>query len=167
MHDSTNAANRPSSTQRGRTPSGVAFTALVLEVFRLNGVLLAAGNALCEGTGLTSARWQVLGAVAMQERPLSVAQIARVMGQTRQSVQRIVDELERDGIVERVAHPEHRRARPVRLTERGAALYAEMVRRQVPWANRTAEGLDVPLLETALDTLRALRGRLEEDERPR
>ena len=150
-----------------RTPAGAAFTAVVLEVFRLNGALLAAGNALCRGTGLTSARWQVLGAVAMQERPLSAAQIARLMGQTRQSVQRIVDELEGEGIVERVAHPEHRRARPVRLTERGAELYAEMVRRQAPWANRTADGMEVPALEATLDTLRALRQRLDADERRR
>ena len=155
--------SRNSTARVERTPAGAAFTALVLEVFRLNGVLLAAGNTLCDGTGLTSARWQVLGAVAMQERPLTVAQIARVMGQTRQSVQRIVDELERERIVERVAHPEHRRARPVQLTEHGVALFAEMRRRQAPWANRTAETLGAPALEASLHTLRAIRERLERD----
>ena len=155
--------NRPPAADLGRTAAGAAFTAVVLEVFRLNGVLLAAGNTLCEGTGLTSARWQVLGAVAMQERPLTVAQIARLMGQTRQSVQRIVEELERDGTVERGAHPEHRRARPVQLTERGAALWAEMRRRQVPWANRTAEAVGAPALEATLRTLRAIRERLDGD----
>ena len=157
---------RTSPARRSRptpehTAAGAAFTALVLEVFRLNGVLLAAGNALCEGTALTSARWQVLGAVAMATDPLSVAGIARVMGQTRQGVQRIVDELEREGTVERVAHPAHRRARPVRLTARGAALWAEMRRRQTPWANGAARGLDARALDTSLATLRALRERLE------
>src|SRR3712207_1812805 len=142
MHRPSRSTTQESNARRGRTPGGDAFTAVVLEVFRLNGALLAAGNTLCEGTGLTSGRWQVLGAVAMRETPATVAQIARAMGQTRQSVQRIVDEMERDGVVERVADPEHRRARPVQLTEHGAALWAEMRRRQVPWANRTADGVE-------------------------
>ena len=161
------SATRGTDAGYGRTPAGTAFTAVVLEAFRLYGALLAAGNTLCEGTGLTSTRWQVLGAAAMHEGALTVAQIARAMGQTRQSVQRTVDELEREGIVERVAHPEHRRARPVQLTERGVALFAEMRRRQAPWANRTAEGIGAPALEATLHTLRAIRERLEADERGR
>ena len=132
MYRPSRSTTRRPGTRRRPTPAGDAFTAVVLEVFRLNGALLAAGNTLCEGTGLTSARWQVLGAIAMRASPLTVAQIARAMGLTRQSVQRLVDELQQEGVVERVADPEHRRARPVRLTERGAALYAEMRRRQVP-----------------------------------
>jgi hypothetical protein len=38
---------------------------LALEIFRLNGELLADGDALVADLGLTSARWQVLGAVAL------------------------------------------------------------------------------------------------------
>ena len=37
------------------------ITDLILETFRLNGQLLAAGDALVSDVGLTSARWQVLG----------------------------------------------------------------------------------------------------------
>ena len=158
------SVSRKPTVRVTRTPAGDAFTAVVLEVFRLNGALLAAGNTLCGDTGLTSARWQVLGAIAMQESALTVAQISRVMGQTRQSVQRIVDDLEREDLVERVAHAEHRRARPVQLTARGEALFAEMHRRQVPWANRTAEGLGTRTLEGARETLRVIRERLEGDE---
>ena len=50
------------------------------------------GNRLGAGAGLTSARWQVLAALALAGRPLTVAQIARTMGLSRQSVQRLVDE---------------------------------------------------------------------------
>jgi DNA-binding MarR family transcriptional regulator len=164
MRHPAKAAPPKSGARREHTRPGAAFTALALETFRLNGALLAAGNELCRGTGLTSARWQVLGAIALRERPLTAAQIARAMGQTRQSVQRLVDELESEGTVERLPHPEHRRARLVQLTARGKALYAEMTRRQVPWANRIADGLPLAALETALDTLRALRVRLEADE---
>ena len=46
-----------------------AVTDLVLEIFRLNGCLIASGDALVAKIGLTSARWQVLGAIAMQAGP--------------------------------------------------------------------------------------------------
>ncbi len=137
------------------------FTEVLLEVFRLNGALLAAGNALCEGTGLTSARWQVLGALAIAGEPRTVAQIARAMGLTRQAVQRLVDELEAGGVVGRVDHPESRRARPVQLTARGESLFAEMVRRQRPWAARIGARISPAKLRTVLQVLRAIRTRLE------
>ena len=82
------------------TEAGKAVTALVLDVFRLNGRLQLAGDRLVAGLGLTSARWQILGAIAYAERPESVAWHARTMGVHRQGVQRIVNELEKEGIVE-------------------------------------------------------------------
>jgi DNA-binding MarR family transcriptional regulator len=133
----------------------------VVEAFRLHGVLIALGNRLSEGTGLTSARWQVLGAIALAGRPLTVAQIARTMGLTRQSVQRLVDELETAGIVRRTAHPESRRARLVALTDAGQSAYAEVEKRQRPWANRAALGVSRTALATTLRVLRALRERVE------
>src|SRR5918995_101020 len=63
-----------------RSAEGDAFTELVLEVFRLNGLLLAAGDQLAEPSGLTSARWQVLGVV--DHEPAPVANVARIMGLT-------------------------------------------------------------------------------------
>jgi DNA-binding MarR family transcriptional regulator len=149
-------------TEPRHTEAGALFTALVLEVFRLNGALVMAGNRLCQGTDLTSARWQVLGAISLAQRPLTVAQIGRAMGLTRQSVQRIVDDLEAAGMVQRLAHPEHRRARLIQLTPLGETLYAEISRRQVPWANNTSEGLPQSELATALRVLQSLRTRLED-----
>jgi DNA-binding MarR family transcriptional regulator len=68
-------------------------------VFRLNGALLVSGDALVGDLGLTSARWQVLGAIALSPVPLPVAHLARNMGLTRQAVQRSVDEMRHDGLV--------------------------------------------------------------------
>src|SRR5580704_15137471 len=96
-----------------------AITELVLETFRLNGRLLAAGDALVADLGLTSARWQVLGAVALSPVPLSVAQIARNMGLTRQAVQRLTDEIEGDGLLRFAPNPHHQRAKLVLLTAKG------------------------------------------------
>jgi DNA-binding MarR family transcriptional regulator len=143
---------------------GALFRALGVETFRFHGALLALGNRLCAGTGLTSARWQVLAAIALGG-PLTVAQIARPLGLTRQSVQRLVDELETAGIVRRTAHPESRRARPVALTPAGAAAYAEVERRERPWVTRAAAGVPRSSLATTLRVLRALRERVEREVR--
>ena len=148
-----------------------ALTDLILEVFQLNGRLLAAGDALVRDLGLTSARWQVLGAAAMSPVPLPVASIARIMGLTRQSVQRIINELEAQGIITLELNPHHQRAKLVVLTERGRTLFAEATARQRPWAAKLSDGLEEGALRDTGRLLRELRGRLngpseqgEEDE---
>src|ERR671918_759055 len=93
------------------TPEGEAATEAILAIFRANGLLFAAGDVLAADEGLTSARWQVLGAVALAERPLTVPQIARRMGPTRQSVHASVNRLVRDGLAEFAPNADHRRSR--------------------------------------------------------
>ena len=82
------------------TPKGKTATDVVLQTFRANGLFLAAGDVLAAEHGLTAARWQVLGAVALGERPLTVPQIARRMGLTRQAVQASVNRLLGEALVE-------------------------------------------------------------------
>ncbi len=126
------------TTQRGAAdPERLrrAWTGLVLEVFRMNGDLLAAGDALVGDLGLTSARWQVLGAIALSPVPLPVAHIARNMGLTRQAVQRLVDEMRTDGLVRLEPNPHHRRAMLVVATERGDAAYRAASERQERWSD--------------------------------
>src|SRR5260221_14652143 len=117
-------------------PNSDALTLLILEVFRINGGLIAAGDHLVPDLGLTSARWQVFGALALSQGPEPVARLARSMGLHRQGVQRIVNELEAEGIVAFDDNPHHRRAKLVQLTKKGEALYREADRRQKPWARR-------------------------------
>ena len=76
-----------------RTPAGAALTDLIMDVFRLNSRLLTSGDRLVTHLGLTSARWQVLGAIAAAERPQPVSWLARDLAANRQNVQRIVDDL--------------------------------------------------------------------------
>src|SRR5919197_5954280 len=97
------------------TAKGRAGTEVVLRIFRANGLLLAAGNLLAADEGLTSARWQVLGAIALAQRPLTVPQIARRMGLTRQSVHVTAGHLVDAGLVERLPNADHRRSPLLRL----------------------------------------------------
>jgi DNA-binding MarR family transcriptional regulator len=57
--------------------------------------MLEAGDVLSAGEGLTSVRWQVLGAIVLADRPPTVPQIARRMGLTRQGVHATVRRLVR------------------------------------------------------------------------
>ncbi|WP_329622585.1 MarR family transcriptional regulator [Streptomyces sp. NBC_01255] len=96
-----------------------ALSRTALGAFRLNGQFLAVSEKLAEPAGLTAAWWQVLGAVLPE--PLPVAGIARVMGITRQSVQRIADLLVREGLAAYETNPAHRRAKLLAPTEAGRA----------------------------------------------
>lgn len=63
------------------------------------------------------------GAVIGHLRPAGAPQatIAAELGVSKQAVQQLVDELEQEGIVERVANPEDARGKLVMLTPKGAA----------------------------------------------
>lgn len=137
-----------------RTPEGDAFSALVVQIFRLNGLLLAAGDALVAPTGQTSARWRVLSAV--EDSPLSVAQIAHNWGLARQSVQRVADVLVREGLAVYEKNPHHRRAQLLVLTPRGLSALHVMQAAQRNWANALGAQFDEADLRQAVEVLSRL-----------
>ena len=141
--------------------ASTALSALFLDIFRANGRLIAAGDQLVAPLGLTSARWQVLGAVAMASTPQPVAHIAADMGLARQGVQRIVNELVNDGFVAFEENPRHRRAKLVRLTPRGSEVISAAGKLQRPWVDGLAAGLDGGKIAIAAEVLEALRNRLD------
>src|SRR5215470_12714841 len=118
-----------------RTLAGEALTNVMLDLFRLSSLLLTAGDRLVARLGLTSARWQILGAIAYAERPQPVAWLARDLGANRQNVQRIVNDLHREGLVAFEANPHHRRAQLVMLTEKGGRAFEAAMELQGPWVN--------------------------------
>ncbi len=146
-----------------RKSTAEAVTGLILNLFRLNNLLLTAGDRLVEGLGLTSARWQVLGAIAIADRPQPVAWIARDMGANRQNVQRIINDLSEAGLVAFQKNPHHRRAQLVILTGRGAEIFDAAMRLQTPWVDNLAQGLSIKDIETAHRLMLTLRQRLDGD----
>ncbi len=126
---------------------------LIVSVFRLNGELIETGNRLVADIGLTSAWWQVLGALTISPVPLPVAHIARNMGLSRQSVQRVADLLVDKGMVRFEANPHHRRAKLVVLTAKGQAAVKAAEKRQRPWAREMMAGMTLERISTARDVL--------------
>jgi DNA-binding MarR family transcriptional regulator len=144
-----------------RTPAGGALSDLMLDLFRLNSLIVTAGDRLVARLGLTSARWQVLGAIVAAERPQPVAWIARDLGANRQNVQRIINDLCKEGLVAFEPNPHHRRAQLVVLTDRGRQTFAAAMRLQAPWVSSLADGLSVKDLETMHRVIAVLRKKLE------
>jgi DNA-binding MarR family transcriptional regulator len=144
-----------------RTPAGDALSSLMLDFFRLNSLLLTAGDRLVAGLGLTSARWQILGAIVTSERPEPVAWLARNLGANRQNVQRIVNDLQRDGLVSFATNPHHRRAQLVVLTDKGRNTLDAAMALQAPWINSITKGIAVKDIDAAGRVIVALRQSLE------
>jgi len=152
--------------QTKRTPAGEALSDLILDLFRLNSLLFTAGDRMVAGLGLTSARWQILGAIVTAERPQPVAWLARDLGAARQNVQRIVNDLQRDGLVTFETNPHHRRAQLVVLTEKGQQSFDAAMRLQLPWVNGLSDGLSMKDLESTSRVVSTLRSRLESGQEP-
>ncbi|WTA94450.1 MarR family transcriptional regulator [Streptomyces cyaneofuscatus] len=130
-----------------------------LTVFRLNGQFLGVAEELAKPGGLTAAWWQVLGAVLPE--PLPVAGIARTMGITRQSVQRIADLLVGRGLAEYVENPAHRRAKLLRPTAAGREAVSRITPSHAEFAARLAAELGTEGFAEAVGALERLAGALE------
>jgi DNA-binding MarR family transcriptional regulator len=138
-------------------PALLSDTALA--VFRLNGQFLDVAEELARPAGLTAAWWQVLGAVLTE--PLPVAGIARSMGITRQSVQRIADLLVDRGLAEYRPNPAHSRAKLVVPTESGRAAVARIAPDHRQLAERLARELGIKEFQHTLEVLQRLSAALD------
>jgi DNA-binding MarR family transcriptional regulator len=130
-----------------RTPAGDALSALVVQVFRLGGALASAGDDLARPAGQSSARWQVLAAI--EDRPAPVADIARRLGLARQSVQRVADLLQAEGLAAYQDNPDHQRAKLLRLSDNGRAALTGIQEAQRVWADRLGARIGEPDLRRA------------------
>ena len=134
------------------TQKAKIFTELVLETFRFNGLLIAVGDRLTKELGLTSALWQVLGAI--QEAPVSMAQIARNMGLSRQGVRRSANVLMNKGLVRFEENPDHKRAKFVVPTQKGRKVIDQLEKIQVDWSNSVSKEFSAIELKRVIKTMK-------------
>lgn len=136
------------------------LTEIMLCVFRLNGRLLEKGDEMVAPLGLSSARWQVLGAIALAERPLTIPQIAELMGITRQGALKQLKRLEDDGFVARSTNPRHERSSLYGLTTKGEKAYRQAEKLQAAWVDDLSAVLSLDDLKRTRKTLDAIFERL-------
>ncbi|MFJ5636677.1 MarR family winged helix-turn-helix transcriptional regulator [Streptomyces goshikiensis] len=129
---------------------------LVADVFEAAGALRRAGEALAGAEGQTQARWQLMSVVS--EESLPVARAARRLGVARQGVQRIANELVRDGLAEFRDNPDHRTSSLLALTPSGRRALEAITARAEAAHRVMGEGI----AQADLATLQALLRRLTE-----
>ncbi|HEY4455776.1 MAG TPA: MarR family transcriptional regulator [Pseudonocardiaceae bacterium] len=130
------------------------LSSAALAAFRLNGQFLALAEQLARPAGITAAWWQVLGAVI--GTPLSVSDIGRSMGISRQAVQRTADLLVDKGLAEYHDNPAHRRAKLVALTDSGRATIAAISPQHAHEAGRLVAAMGATELANAVAAMTKL-----------
>ncbi|MCH2346963.1 MAG: MarR family transcriptional regulator, partial [Pseudomonadales bacterium] len=138
------------------SPKRILFLDLVLSIFRLNGLLIAEGDALTEKLGLTHARWKVIGAIALSNAGLTVPGVARVLVLSRQAVQRITDVMVEDGLLVYQRNPKHKRSVLITLTEEGNHVYNMLREQQDPGVMENTQEIPIEELDQALRLIRRL-----------
>ena len=140
---------------------GDVLTQIMTTVFRVNSLLLDKGDQLVAPLGMTSARWQVMGAIALSGRALSCPQIAAAMGLTRQGAQKQLNQAQRDGLIAAQENPRHERSPLYELTDAGRCSYNAAIASEEVWAKSLAKTMTQPDLEIALNVLETLAARLQ------
>lgn len=105
--------------------------------------------------GISAARLRVLG--PLRNGSKTVPGIARFTGVSRQSVQRLVDELEADGLVNRTPNPDHKTAKLIELTKKGEQSVAKFLRDSDEWAQKFLPEFDAKKLRAAAKLLDRIR----------
>ncbi len=129
---------------------------LIIEIFQVKTLLLEQGDALVAPIGLTSARWQVLGAISRSTVPMTVPMIAEAMGLSRQGVQKQVNQMLVEGVCQPRHNPQHARSDFIVLTEQGQASFAQAMSLSNAWVHSLIQGQSHEAMMIALGVLKAL-----------
>ncbi|MBK1672195.1 hypothetical protein CKO35_02545 [Ectothiorhodospira shaposhnikovii] len=129
------------------------FTAVILQTFRTNGQMITWGDSFAASFGLTSARWQMLGALALSPMALTAPQIAFNMGVTRQGAQKQLNLLLDEELVQKQPNPYHKRSPFYQLTDKGQALYQRIA---TDWSQHAKEVGQVFSTKELITTLKVL-----------
>jgi DNA-binding MarR family transcriptional regulator len=108
-----------------------------------------------DALGMTFGRTRALRRLA--RRPMSMSELASMLGIDRPNATVLVDDLEKQGLVERRPHPTDRRAKLVETTAKGKQLArrADAILATPPAALSALEDEDLAALQRILERLRA------------
>lgn len=113
------------------------------------------------GTGLTVPLRAVLE-LLLRRGPMTVPEVAREFGVTRQSIQALVDSGADLGVLAFEDNPRHRRSRNVAATRHGEQTFAEVHRRELANLDRVAGDLSADDLAACARVLAVLTDRIRQ-----
>src|SRR5205809_5169422 len=98
-------------------------------------------SGLRERFATTLPRFDLLAQLERHREGLKMNELSRLLMVTGGNVTAIVDQLEKEGLVERLDEPADRRAFRIRLTRAGDKTFAEMARAHEEWVVELLAGL--------------------------
>lgn len=146
---------------RKKTAASNAITDLIRAVLHMSATAERQGSKLTKHLGVTSARWQAMGQLHWSEERMTVSQLARALGLSRQAVQRLASGMAGDGVVAFVENPADKRAMHVVLTKRGSEIHSAALEREWEWTNRLAAHFTVKDLVRTKNLIAAVTERME------
>ncbi len=138
-----------------------AWSQFAVNIFAVNDLLMRTGENIAKPTGQTSARWQVLGRLALASQ--TVADMARDMNHARQGVQRLANALVREGLIMYKDHPTDQRTKLLEITPKGFEVLTVIYARQVEWSGGIMAKIDSAQLAKTTSALEAIARVLEDD----
>src|SRR5689334_16734864 len=91
--------------------------------------------------GTTLPRFDLMAQLERHREGLKMNELSRLLMVTGGNVTTIVDQLEKEGLVERLDEPSDRRAFRIRLTRSGDKAFAEMAREHEEWVVDLLSGM--------------------------
>ena len=127
---------------------------LFFKLYQCANMLHKTGTRAVEEEGLTTQQWAVLGALSrneIQERGMSINELAHYLMMTRQNVSGLVGRMTRDGRVEAISDKEDRRLKLIRMTENGRRVWKEAAQPKIKaFYEAATEGLSTTDLAHSL-----------------
>lgn len=123
-------------------PDGHAVAAprISYAIARLQQLVLTAVTEEVAPFGLTALQFTTLSVLGRHGAPLSNSQLARRSFMTPQSMHEVIHRLEKEGLIKRVPHPEHRRKLPASLTAKGRRVLASCEEAVTTFESRMLRG---------------------------
>lgn len=133
---------------------------LVADLYEIAGVLRHWGEDIAAREGQTQARWQLLSVVS--ETPLTVPSAARRLGISRQAVQRVANDLVRDGLAAFQPNRDHRTSPLLGLTPHGRDVLTRITARAHEARRGVTDGIESSELASTRDVIRRITVRLRD-----
>ena len=106
--------------------------------------------------------WGMLRSLKL-EGPQTVPQIARSRPVSRQGIQKLANEMVKEGLIEFIDNPAHKKSKLLRITAKGEELFQDLTKQNAQAAEFLAQELkvDVSELEVAVKVMSQLRDKLK------
>lgn len=135
--------------------------AVIGEILHLQSSLEDLFVVVSDASSLSTLQKLVIFAVFDAPAPLTVPQIGRILGHPRQVIQRVANDLVRDGLLDKVPNPHHKRAMLLVPTDKMSDLKRLAERRAFETAEALMGTISAKRCNVLTRELRALAGAIE------